>query len=205
MQSLIDHGSLTAGDDAEADAAGGRAAPRLRLTQPIAELAIPPTVQALLAARLDRLPERDKLVLQAAAVIGRASRRRCCATSWPARAAAPAPLRGCQPRPSTHRWRRWRGPISSAATRRLGSGVRLQAPAHPGGRLRHPSSPRRAPDCTSRVAHALQTLHADRLGQYAALLAHHFAAADWKFEARRWRRRATLRVTNIELGRQQRR
>jgi len=34
------------------------------------ELAIPPTVQALIAARIDRLGEREKAVLQAAAVIG---------------------------------------------------------------------------------------------------------------------------------------
>jgi predicted ATPase len=51
------------------------------------------------------------------------------------------------------------------------------------------------------VARALQSLHPDRLGQHAALLAHHFGAANWTYEAARWRRRAALRVTNIELGR----
>ncbi len=35
---------------------------------PVDELAIPATVQAVLAARIDRLPEREKQVLQAAAV-----------------------------------------------------------------------------------------------------------------------------------------
>ena len=55
------------------------------------------------------------------------------------------------------------------------------------------------------VARSLQALHADQLGQHAALLAHHFAAANWTFEANRWRRRAALRVTHIELGRRQRR
>jgi class 3 adenylate cyclase/tetratricopeptide (TPR) repeat protein len=44
---------------------------RYRLTRSIEELAIPPTVQAVLAARIDRLPEREKSVLQSAAVIGR--------------------------------------------------------------------------------------------------------------------------------------
>jgi predicted ATPase len=43
---------------------------RHRLTRPGAELEIPPTVQAVLAARIDRLPEREKRVLQTAAVIG---------------------------------------------------------------------------------------------------------------------------------------
>src|SRR5207244_10854453 len=42
-----------------------------RLTAPIQTLALPATVQALLAARLDRLGEPARRVLQAAAVIGR--------------------------------------------------------------------------------------------------------------------------------------
>ncbi|GIX49257.1 MAG: hypothetical protein KatS3mg131_3468 [Candidatus Tectimicrobiota bacterium] len=42
-----------------------------RLTAPVQALRVPPTVQALLAARLDRLPEADKRLLQTAAVIGR--------------------------------------------------------------------------------------------------------------------------------------
>jgi hypothetical protein len=41
------------------------------LARPVAALAIPPSVQAVLAARIDRLAERAKHVLQAAAVIGR--------------------------------------------------------------------------------------------------------------------------------------
>ena len=42
----------------------------LRAAGPIHEAALPATVQAALAARIDRLTERDKTVLQAAAVIG---------------------------------------------------------------------------------------------------------------------------------------
>ena len=42
-----------------------------RLARPIDEIEIPASVQALLAARIDRLPEREKAVLQGAAVIGR--------------------------------------------------------------------------------------------------------------------------------------
>jgi class 3 adenylate cyclase len=41
------------------------------LTRPVAEIHIPATVQAVLAARIDRLPERVKQVLQTAAVIGK--------------------------------------------------------------------------------------------------------------------------------------
>ena len=41
-----------------------------RLTRDLGALDVPPTVQALLAARIDRLPPEDKQLLQAAAVIG---------------------------------------------------------------------------------------------------------------------------------------
>jgi class 3 adenylate cyclase/tetratricopeptide (TPR) repeat protein len=43
-----------------------------RLAHAIEEIEIPASVQALLAARIDRLPEHEKAVLQCAAVIGRA-------------------------------------------------------------------------------------------------------------------------------------
>jgi predicted ATPase len=42
-----------------------------RLAKPVEEISVPATVQSLLAARIDRLPEREKQVLQCAAVIGR--------------------------------------------------------------------------------------------------------------------------------------
>jgi class 3 adenylate cyclase/tetratricopeptide (TPR) repeat protein len=42
-----------------------------RLAAPVEALAIPSTVQSMLAARIDRLAEREKQVLQTAAVIGR--------------------------------------------------------------------------------------------------------------------------------------
>jgi class 3 adenylate cyclase/predicted ATPase len=43
----------------------------VKLTKPVAELKIPPTVQAILAARIDRLPSDSKDLLQNLAVIGR--------------------------------------------------------------------------------------------------------------------------------------
>jgi tetratricopeptide (TPR) repeat protein len=44
---------------------------RYRLTQPIQSIQVPPTVQAMLAARIDRLPLEDKRLLQTASVIGK--------------------------------------------------------------------------------------------------------------------------------------
>jgi hypothetical protein len=43
----------------------------IRLTRPLGELKIPPTVQAILAARIDRLPSDEKDLLQTLAVIGK--------------------------------------------------------------------------------------------------------------------------------------
>jgi class 3 adenylate cyclase/tetratricopeptide (TPR) repeat protein len=42
-----------------------------RLTRPIETIQVPPTVQVMLAARIDRLPPEDKRLLQIGAVIGR--------------------------------------------------------------------------------------------------------------------------------------
>ena len=44
---------------------------RYRLTQPVQTIQVPPTVQAMLAARIDRLPPEDKRLLQTASVIGK--------------------------------------------------------------------------------------------------------------------------------------
>ena len=44
---------------------------RYRLTQPLQAIQVPPTVQAVLAARIDRLPSEDKRLLQIASVVGK--------------------------------------------------------------------------------------------------------------------------------------
>ncbi len=58
VQMLLDEGSLVRNGT-------------VKLTRSLAELKIPPTVQAILAARIDRLPPDDKELLQTLAVIGR--------------------------------------------------------------------------------------------------------------------------------------
>ena len=59
VQVLLDEGALV------------RDGSTARLTRPLGELKIPPTVQGILAARIDRLPAESKDLLQALAVIGR--------------------------------------------------------------------------------------------------------------------------------------
>ena len=44
---------------------------RYRLTQPVQAIQVPATVQAMLAARIDRLPPEDKRLLQVASVVGK--------------------------------------------------------------------------------------------------------------------------------------
>ena len=58
VQALLDEGAL---------ARNGA----IKLLRPLAELMIPPTVQAVLAARIDRLPAAEKELLQTLAVIGK--------------------------------------------------------------------------------------------------------------------------------------
>ncbi len=58
VQSLVEAGALV----------GTRGA--YRLDKPVEEIGMPASVQSVLAARIDRLPEREKRVLQTASVIG---------------------------------------------------------------------------------------------------------------------------------------
>jgi class 3 adenylate cyclase len=58
VQVLLDEGALV------------RDGAAVRLTKPLGELKIPPTVQAILAARIDRLPADEKDLLQTLAAIG---------------------------------------------------------------------------------------------------------------------------------------
>jgi hypothetical protein len=46
---------------------------RVALTRPLAQLRLPPTVQGILASRIDRQPARHKRLLQTLAVVGKQS------------------------------------------------------------------------------------------------------------------------------------
>ena len=121
VQSLVEAGSLE----------GERGA--YRLVRPVEQAAVPASVQAVLSARIDRLPEREKAVLQAAAVIGKEfSGSRACAS----RRAGAGVARGGASQSGGGRVRLRAGALS-------GGGLRVQAPAHPGGGLR--LAARRAP------------------------------------------------------------
>ena len=206
VQSLLDHGVLTSPSPPEtpdSDMRRSESAP-LRLSQPIDDLSIPATVQALLAARLDRMPSSHKLVLQAASVIGRAFSPVVLRHVLSSQTAAPGAPEVLDPQA-----------VDAALAALEGADFIRKDGSDPNGEyaFKHPLTQAvtygsQLVESRARfhvaVARALQSLHGDHLGQYAALLAHHFGAANWKFEASRWHRRAALRVTSIELGRQRR-
>ncbi len=160
VQSLIEAGNLkgTKGD--------------YRLVTPATQLDVPSTVQSILAARIDRLTEREKQALQAAAVIGKEF-------------AQPVLEAACE-FSSTEL-------IESLAALKSAEFVYEQAiyPVaeyafkHPltqevayGSQLRE-----RRRGVHARVAGALEELHADQLDQHAALLAHHWEEADESWRA----------------------
>jgi len=58
-----------------------------------ADIAVPETVQGVLMARIERLPEEQKRLLQTASVLGRAASSRALAAMWGDAAALAAPLR----------------------------------------------------------------------------------------------------------------
>ncbi len=150
-----------------------------RLARAVASLQVPATVQAVLAARVDRLPEAEKAVLQAASVIGK-------------RFAAPVLARVL-------------GLVEGDHSRALGAleraeFVRLEA-LHPEPEyaFRHPLTQEvayasqlseRRRELHAAVARALGDVSPARQSELAPLLAQHCEAAGERLEAARWHRRA---------------
>ncbi len=179
VRALVDAGAL-------APAADAAAAPRrYRLTRPITDIQIPATVQALLAARIDRLSDHQKAVLQTAAVIG-------------TRFAAPLLQRVVDALAEPDG-----GSIAAVPT--LADLTRLElvypsaASADEEYAFKHPLTQEvayraqladRRTRTHAAVARLLEVVHAQRLGEQAAVLAHHWEAAGEALEAARWHRRA---------------
>jgi class 3 adenylate cyclase/tetratricopeptide (TPR) repeat protein len=156
-----------------------------RLAAAIEEITLPETVQAVLASRIDRLAERDKDVIQAAAVVGR-----------------DVPLELLRAVVDLS------APELAASLERL-STAELLGPAEAPGELafRHPLAQevayhtqllerRRATHAA--IARALLTIHGAAAATHAALLAHHFDEAGERFEAARWHEQAGRRVARSD-------
>jgi len=167
LQSLVESGNL----------AGERGV--YRMVGRVEEVAIPPTVQAVLAARIDRLDERDKQVLQTAAVIGRdfpePVLRRVSQVSDGELAAAISALTGSEFLYEQALYPEAEYAFKHPLTQEVAYGSQLSA--------------RRA-QVHGAVARAIVELYPDKLDERAALLAHHFEHAEERLEAARWYRRA---------------
>ena len=175
VQALVEQGALA------------RERNGMRLVREVEEIRIPATVQSLLTARVDSLPPGAKRALQVAAVAGKRFEEALLrAVLGDAAAALPEALRTLARADLIHPDGASHFAFKHPLTQEVAYGSQLQEVRA----ARHEA-----------VARALQELHADRLGEQADLLAHHWDAAGKRGEARRWRRLAALRVTNIQLRR----
>jgi class 3 adenylate cyclase/tetratricopeptide (TPR) repeat protein len=150
-----------------------------RLAKEVGEVAIPPSVESVLAARIDSLAERDKAVLETAAVIGREF-------SAPVLSRV-TPIEGRD--------------LEAALRALVDGGFVYEEALYPHARYtfvhalteevayRSQLGERRARTHAA-VAAAIEELEADRLDERAALLAHHWMSARDSLQAARWHARA---------------
>jgi adenylate cyclase len=171
VQNLIESGSLE----------GSREA--YRLVTPVEQLEVPGSVQSVLAARIDRLGEREKQALQAASVIGREFSEPILSAvlDWPEGDLAEA-LQVL--RDGEFLYEQSLYPVTECAFKHpLTQEVAL------GSQLRE-----RRVRTHAAVARALEAAHPEGLDEQAALLAHHYEAADEALKAARWHQRAAVWV-----------
>lgn len=154
-----------------------------RLVRPVDDAAVPPTVGAVLSARIDRLSERDKGLLQSAAVIGTELARPVLA-----RAAALA-NDGLEPA--------LRALIAAEFLYELElypeAVYSFKHPLTQEVAYRSQLGERRAA-VHRRVAEAIEELYPDRLDERAALVAQHWEGACEPLAAARWNARAAAWV-----------
>ncbi|MEW6269219.1 MAG: AAA family ATPase [Thermodesulfobacteriota bacterium] len=161
-----------------------------RLAEGFPAPVLPATVQAVLAARIDRLPENEKALLQTAAVIGKRFARSVLERI------ADVPQTGVG--------------SALAELERLGF---VHEEAREGGEtsyvFNHPLTQEvayrsqlgaRRERVHAAVASALEALHEGRTDEIAALLAHHHQHAGDLLAAARWTRRAAERATRSDVG-----
>ncbi len=171
VQALIEAGNLE----------GTRGA--YKLVTPIARLAVPNTVQSVLAARIDRLAEREKQVLQTASVIGK---------EFPELILELVAELGSGDlgvslqslKDGEFIFQQSLYPVSEFAFKHpLTQEVALGSQLHDRRKRVHAA-----------VANAIREAQPDRVDEFAALLAHHYEEAGDTLEAVRWHRRAAERM-----------
>src|ERR1700675_73401 len=145
---------------------------RYRLTQPLQAIQVPATVQAMLAARIDRLPAEDKRLLQTASVVGK---------DVPfALLQAIAELPDDALRCGLEHLRAAEFVYETGLYPDLGYSFKhaLTHDVTYGGLLQE-----RRRELHARIVGAIETLHGDRLGEQIERLAHHARAGELRGEA----------------------
>jgi adenylate cyclase len=167
VQALVDAGSLD----------GSKGAYRLRT--PVETLVLPASVQVVLAARIDRLPEREKQVLQTAAVIGKEFGepvlRRVEGLQEAELAAALRALAQTELVYETALYPEAEYAFKHPLTQEVAYGSQL------GERRKR---------VHAAVAQAIETTSAEKLDEQAALLAHHWERGEEALTAANWHARA---------------
>jgi adenylate cyclase len=150
-----------------------------QLTRPVGEIAVPDSVRAVLAARIDRQSEREKQLLQTAAVIGKTfSERLLLAVGGLAENELRGSLAELERSEFVHEsslYPEHEYTFKHPLTQEVAYTTQL--------------ADRRRP-IHAAVARELSELHADKLDEEAALLAHHWESAGEGLEAARWHQRA---------------
>jgi tetratricopeptide (TPR) repeat protein len=156
---------------------------RYRLTQPVQAIQVPATVQVILAARIDRLPQEDKRLLQVASVVG----KDVPFTLLQAIAELPGEaLRGGLDHLQAAEFLYETGlypdleySFKHALTHDVTYGGLLQE---------------RRRELHARTVAAIETLHGDRLGEQIERLAHHAVRGDLREKAVHYLRQAGLKA-----------
>jgi adenylate cyclase len=160
-----------------------------RLVEPIEEIALPSTVNAVLSARIDRLPEREKQLLQIASVVGRsfseAVMRRVAELPDEDLSAGLRALVGAEFIHEEALYPELEFAFKHPLTREAAYGSQL--------------TERRA-RLHAAVADAIEALYPERLDDQAALLAQHRESAGEPLAAARWAGRAAERVRQTHPG-----
>ena len=177
VQSLVESGTLT----------GTKGA--YRLVASVDALEIPPTVQSVLAARLDRLAEREKRLLQTAAVIGKefAGPILKCVVGAHGR----EPLADADLTTDLAALRRAEFIYEQALYPEIE--YAFKHPLTQEVAYRSQLAPRRA-ELHAAVARAIEQVDADKLAERAALLAYHWEEAGEALVAATWYARAARRA-----------
>jgi class 3 adenylate cyclase/tetratricopeptide (TPR) repeat protein len=167
VQSLLETGSLV----------GSRGAHGL--CHPVEEIGVPATVQSVLAARIDRLPERVKQILQTASVIGE-------------KFSEPILRHVADPGD---------GDLLASLHALTNAEFLYQEALYPEGQyaFKHPLTrevayrsqlAERRARVHAAVARTIEEVESEKLGEHAALLAYHWEQAGDAREAAKWHRRA---------------